>query len=98
MIELRYLVWDEWNVPHIARHGVTPDEVEAACHTEPVLYRESYKDRLMFLGETPAGRVIAMVVGAVPDAPPGTWYCFTARPAHRTERRDYRRLKGGQES
>ncbi len=95
MIDLRHLVWDEWNVPHIARHSVTPEEVEAACHADPVLYRRSYKDRLMLLGETSTGRVLAIVIGPVPDAPAGTWYAFTARPAHRSERRDYTHLKGG---
>lgn len=98
MIDLRHLVWDDWNVPHLARHGVTPEEVEAACHAEPVLYRRSYKERLMLLGETPNGRVLAIVIGSVPDALAGTYYPFTARPANRSERRDYNHLKGGQVS
>lgn len=98
MIELRRLVWDDWNIAHIAHHGVTPEEVEAACHSEPVLYKQSYKERLMLLGETPAGRVLAIVIGPVPDAPIGTYYPFTARPAHRRERRDYNYLKGDQGS
>ncbi len=49
----------------------------------------------MLLGETPARRVIAMVEGAAPNAPTSSWCCFTARPDHRTERWDYRRLKAG---
>jgi uncharacterized DUF497 family protein len=98
MLDLRRLVWDDWNVLHIARHGVTPEEVEDACHAKPVLYRQSFKERLMLLGETPAGRLLAIVIGPVPDAPPGTYYPFTARPAHRRERRDYNHLKGGQGS
>ncbi|MDQ3540594.1 MAG: BrnT family toxin [Chloroflexota bacterium] len=94
---LRRLIWDHWNIAHIARHGVTPEEVEAACHAEPVLYKESYKERLMLLGETPAGRVLAIVIGPVPGDPPGTYYPFTARPAHRRERRDYDHLRDRQE-
>jgi len=96
--DLRYLVWDDWNVPHIARHEVTPEEVEAACQAEPVLYRRSYKGRLMLLGETPTGRVLAIVIGPVPGAPSGTYYPFTARPADRRESRYYNDLKGGSES
>lgn len=96
MIEVQRLIWDDWNVPHIGRHDVTPEEVEAVCHGEPVLYRRSYKDRLMLLGETSAGDVLAIVIGPVPEAPAGTYYAFTARPANRSERRDYNQLKGGQ--
>lgn len=93
---LRLLVWDDWNIAHIARHGVTPEEVEAVFHAEPVLWKQSYKERLMIIGETPAGRVLAIVIGPVPGAPIGTYYPFTARPAHRSERRDHDYLKGRQ--
>lgn len=52
----------------------------------------------MLLGETPAGRVLAIVIGPVPGAPSGSYYPFTARPANRSERRDFNDLKGGQAS
>ncbi len=91
----RRLVWDDWNLPHIVRHDVTPDEVEAACHAQPVFFKQSYKGRIMIFGMTPAGRLLAIVIGPVPDAPAGTFYPFTARTAHRSERRDYERLKEG---
>lgn len=94
MIELRRLIWDDWNLTHIARHGVTQEDVEAVCHADPILYRESYKDRLVVLGETADGRVLAVVLDPVPNEPPGIFYPFTARPAYRTERRDYFRQKG----
>ena len=32
MIVIRRLVWDTWNIVHIARHDVVPDEVEEVCH------------------------------------------------------------------
>jgi hypothetical protein len=48
-VEVRRLVWDAWNVPHIARHDVTPDEVEAACHAQPVFYKQSYRGRMTSL-------------------------------------------------
>lgn len=89
-------VWDEWNIPHIARHGVSPEEVESARVAGPILFRESYKGRLLLLGETPTGRVLAIVVGPVPGADPGTWYPFSARSAHRSERRAYAQLTGGE--
>jgi uncharacterized DUF497 family protein len=98
MIDMRRLIWDDWNVAHIPRHDVTPEEVEVACHAVPVLYRQSYKERLMLLGEASTGRVLAIVIGPVPDEEPGTYYPFTARPDHRSERGDYNDLKGGQET
>jgi hypothetical protein len=32
MIFIRRLIWDAWNVAHIARHAVVPEEVEQVCH------------------------------------------------------------------
>ncbi len=94
MLNLRHLVWDDWNVPHIARHGVTQDEVEEACRADHVIYRKTYKDRLLLIGATRAGSVLAIVLGPVPNQPDGIYYPFTARPAHRSERRDYEQVKG----
>jgi len=31
VIFMRRLVWDVWNVGHIARHRVDPEEVEEVC-------------------------------------------------------------------
>lgn len=97
-VDVRRLVWDDWNVPHIARHDVTPDEVEAACQAQPVFFKQSYKGRMMILGMTPGGRLLAIVIGPVPNAPAGTFYPFTARTAHRSERREYKQLLGSQPS
>lgn len=97
IVEVRRLVWDDWNVSHISRHDVIPEEVEAACHAQPVFFKETYKGRLMILGMTPAGRVLAIVIGPVPGASAGTFYPFTARTAHRSERREYARLREGAE-
>lgn len=94
MIHLRHLIWDDWNVSHIARHGVAQDEVDEVCHGHPITLRESYKNRLVLLGETQAGKVLAVVLGPFPDAPEGTFYPFTARPAHRSERRAYLEMRG----
>jgi hypothetical protein len=47
---------------------------------------------------TPGGRLLAIVIGPVPNALAGTFYPFTGRTAHRSERREYVRLRGGQTS
>ena len=88
------LVWDDWNLIHIReRHDVTRAEVEqGALHTDPV-FLAGYKDRVIAIAPTDAGRVLAIVFGPVPNEP-GAWYTFSARPASRKERGYYRQQKG----
>jgi uncharacterized protein len=95
MIDVVRLSWDDWNIEHIRRHGVTQEDVEHACHSEPVLFKQSYKDRLVILGSDENERVLAVVIGQVPFEPAGVFYGFTARPADRAERRLFHQQKGG---
>lgn len=85
------LVWDPGNIAHIARHQVTPREVEEACHGEHIL-RMAYGGRIMVIGPTNAGDMIAVVLEPVGD---DAHFAITARPASRKERRLYREEKGG---
>lgn len=55
------LRWDPWNVTHIARHGVTREEVEQVCRGDSVRL-QSYLGRIVLVGPTEAGRVIAVVL------------------------------------
>jgi uncharacterized DUF497 family protein len=89
LVVVRRLEWDEWNLEHVVKHGVTPSEVEEACHGHPLEFRRSYKNRLIVIGTTENGRIISVVLGQVPDAAPGVYYVFTARPPDRKERRFY---------
>lgn len=61
MIYIRRLIWDEWNVAHIARHNVSPQEVEEVCHGKFEV-RDSYRKRILIYGETKAGRNLAVVL------------------------------------
>lgn len=36
---IRKLIWDEWNIEHIARHHVSPEEVEQICKSENLFNR-----------------------------------------------------------
>ncbi|MGH2617309.1 MAG: BrnT family toxin [Thermomicrobiales bacterium] len=85
--EIERLDWDEWNSEHLAKHGVTREEVEDAIKADTVA-RATYKERFLVLGPTRAGRILAVVIGPVPGQP-GAFYTFSARPASRTERRHY---------
>ena len=91
MILIRRLICDSWNVDHIARHRVTPDEVEEVCHGTPLVQR-SYKGRIVLLGPTATGRLLAVILA--PEGR-GVYYPVTARPASRKERALYQRHLGG---
>jgi uncharacterized DUF497 family protein len=87
MLSVRRLIWDTWNVAHIARHHVTLEEVEEVCHGQPVT-SETYKGRIRVVGLTRSGRILTVILAPTPDA--GLYYPITARPADRKERRNYR--------
>ena len=91
MLSIRLLVWDDWNITHIARHQVSREEVEQACHGDHI-FLESYRGRLILIGPTAAGRILAVILAPEGD---DVYYVVTARSADRKERRIYREQKGG---
>lgn len=95
MIVVHRLIWDAWNVAHIARHDVAPDEVEEVCHSKHVT-RQGKKGRLLVVGPTKAKRVLIIVLD--PEEDVGVYYPVTARPASRVERRRYKTTQGGEEA
>jgi uncharacterized DUF497 family protein len=73
----------------VAKHGVTITDFESACFNNPLFYRESYKHRVVLLGQYALDRVIVVVLRAVPNQPDGDYSGFSARPASRKERQFY---------
>jgi uncharacterized protein len=67
MLLVRRLIWDAWNVGHIARHAVLPEDVEQVCHSNPVV-QAGKKGRLLVLGPTGDGRVLAVILDPELDA------------------------------
>ena len=94
--EVGQLLWDDWNSEHISTHSVARHEVEEAVAGDTVA-RATYKNRFLVLGPTRTGRMLAVVIGAVPSQP-GAYYTFSAPPASRAERRYYQDAKGRDES
>ena len=92
MLFVGELIWDKWNVEHIARHDVLPEEVEEVCNKNPFV-SETHSGRLRLIGLTKNDRMLTIIV-----APKelGTYYPVTARPASRKERRKYKEQKGGE--
>lgn len=91
---IKELIWDEWNIAHIARHQVEPDEVEQVCATEHITW-ETYNNRILLAGRTRSGRLITIILGKEGE---GTYYPVTARDSSKKERRYWRAQKGGEKA
>lgn len=80
MIEI---VWDEFNISHIAEHNVAVSEVEEVCGGKVETYL-GHSGRFMVIGKTKAGRILSVVLA---QKSRGVFYPVTARDASRKERR-----------
>ena len=92
-MKIHTFVWPEDRMDHVARHGVTPDEVEEVCFGRAMVQRaksEGQNPVYYVLGETDAGRHLFCVVIRFPD---GTGYPVTARTMTEKEKRRYRQWK-----
>lgn len=92
MIFIERLMWNDLNIAHIARHKVTPKEVEEVCHNNPQV-EKGYSGRIRFVGVTNQGRMLAVVLA---PKPADAYLPVTARPASIKERRRYRQERGGE--
>lgn len=41
MVDIKGLIWDDWNRGHISRHAVSPEAVEEVCNGKHIIV-ESY--------------------------------------------------------
>ncbi len=91
MIRVQRLVWDDWNVGHVARHEVAPEEVEQVCHSNPMA-SSVHSGRLRLVGSTLGGRLLTVILAG--DAKAGVCYPVTARPASKRERQHFEAWQG----
>ena len=87
------IIWPEERIEHIARHAITPEEVEEACFGKSLVQRaksEGENPVYYLLGQTAAGRYLFCVVIRFPD---GNGYLVTAREMTASEKRHYRKWK-----
>ena len=86
--------WDAHNIAHVAKHKVTPAEVEQVLANDPLLIEtqidpKSGEERILELGHTDAGRVLF-----VTWTPRGGFVRpVTAYRANRKTRADYYKRK-----
>lgn len=85
-MRFRTFDWDDWNVEHIARHGLEPYEAEAACRSDGAVVRRSREGRYVVYGRTGAGRYVLVVLRPTGQ---GLARIITARDMTQRERRFY---------
>lgn len=82
--------WTEESIAHIARHVVTPGEVEEACYNEdePAFIRSGRDDLHYVLGRTYGGRFLFIVVKFIRR---GEGKVITAREMNAWEKSNFRK-------
>jgi len=92
MIFVRKLIWDTWNIHHIAKHHIVPDEVEEICQGSPLILQGQQKKRLVLIGLTEAEIILTVVLESKGH---GVYYPITAYPSDLQDIALYKRLQGG---
>lgn len=83
--------WNDWNVQHIARHGVTPEEAEEVVRAASNPFPRKIEDEKYFVwGQSGGGRMLQVIFVSDPDGI--TSYIIHARPLNEQEKRRYRRI------
>lgn len=86
-MKISWLVWDDRNKEHIARHGVDQDEIEELIENRYVT-RRTRSECYMLYGRSFAGRYLSVVVSPRTE---GSVYVVTAREMTWTEKKWFRR-------
>jgi len=83
--------WNEWNVEHIARHGVMPDEAEYVVRTAKNPFpRKIEEDKWLVWGRGRGDRFLQVIYVLDEDR---TVYVIHARPLEDREKRRFRRRR-----
>ncbi|HEX3732898.1 MAG TPA: hypothetical protein VHU91_08265, partial [Mycobacteriales bacterium] len=81
----REVRWTEQSEDHVARHGISPDEVEQTLNGRPQLVLAGSGVTYVF-ATTPANRYLLIVLA---DAADDRYYVATARDMTRKERQTF---------
>ena len=79
--------WTDDSEAHIARHRVTPAEVEQSTY-QSFYTKPSRNGTTLLLGQTDAGRYLLVVLAPSGD---GRWYVVTARAMTYSERLTFKK-------
>ncbi|WP_290898921.1 BrnT family toxin [Ferroglobus sp.] len=90
MVRKITLVWDDWNVDHIAKHGVSVEEVEEAVKdSRKVIWK--HRGRYVMIASA-HGRILFIVLEKI-IGEKNSYYVITARDATNSEKRIYRKMR-----
>lgn len=82
--------WNEWNVAHIAKHGIAPGEAEYVIrHARPPYPGRAREDTYEVFGQSQWGAYLHVVY--VDRWNEETLYVIHARPMTESEKRRFRR-------
>ena len=83
--------WNEWNVGHVAEHGVHPDEAEHVVNFASPPYPEKIGGgKYRVRGQTPSGRYLQVIYIF---SPKGVIFVIHAMPLSPRDKRQYRRRR-----
>jgi uncharacterized protein len=84
--------WNQWNIQHIARHGISPDAAEqVVIHARRPYPSYEGDGRFLVRGQTDGGQYLQVVY--VVDDDGETFYVIHARPLTESEKRNLRRRR-----
>lgn len=89
MFHVAELLWDEWNLDHIAEHDVLPEEVEQVCNSNPFV-RKARNETLAVYGQSDEGRYLMVFLG---KRGKHVYYPITARDMTDRERRTFQKAR-----
>lgn len=78
--------WTAWSENHVARHAVSPQEVEEALFAQPRWITKGRNDTTLVHGRTDAGRLLLVVTVAEGN---GVAFVVTARELEEREKRTF---------
>lgn len=84
---IKKLIWDEWNINHIARHNVEQEEVEEICRSKN-LFTKGKGGSYKMIGQTDDGRYLVIILSPRAN---GCFYPITSRDADDKERRRFKK-------
>ena len=83
--------WNQWNIEHLAKHGVDPEEAEEVVRTATGPYpRRIGEDKLLVWGPGRGGRLLRVIFVLDDD---GTAFVLHGRPLTSRETWIHRRRK-----
>jgi uncharacterized protein len=83
--------WNEWNLEHLNRHGVSPEEAEQVVRqAEPPYPQGRENEKLLVWGKGRGGRLLQVVYLLEED---DNVYVIHARPLAETEKKRFRRRR-----